>query len=277
MCLLVFARQVESIWVSPWTKQTFPSSKSIIHVIAEGSRIHFRYADDAEASGSTLGGANDDKSYAPDTCLNRPSSSAAEVRVDVEDTKQAGEAAPTPTPAPVPAAAPAKTAAQALWQEAMPAMADKADAVATAGRALIGRVMTRGREAARTRAPFGLRSRKQPLHVSRLRRDQTTFHANPTNLFDALPVQVLPEPNVETFECKLCTDYLAPPVRQCVAGHGLCPACLKEADACPVCARAVPATPNAALDQLARTVLFPCKNSGAGCKVRCEPYPLLWL
>ncbi|XP_052132675.1 uncharacterized protein LOC113205821 [Frankliniella occidentalis] len=229
--------KVESLWVSPWTKQTFPSSKSIIHVVGEGSRQQFKCEDPIEASCPSVAGDLVEAAVVArplmDNCLEAPAASSSTVAVqDKQPAKKASAESLTLRGLPEgPRPPPADTSRTGLQE--------KADAVATAGRALIGRVMARA-AATRTRPPFALRTRKQQAVAAPL------------------------EPNVEAFECKLCSDYLSPPVRQCAAGHGLCPSCLAGAESCPLCGRCVAASATA--DQLVRTVLFPCKNSGVGCK-----------
>ncbi|KAK3907680.1 E3 ubiquitin-protein ligase sina [Frankliniella fusca] len=236
--------KVESLWVSPWTKQTFPSSKSIIHVVGEGSRQQFKCEDAAELSNPSVVGevVGTTATPAADNCLGAPAISSSTVAISdkksAPETQDANKVPDSlslrglPEGSAPPPPAPGLVLGLGLQEK-------QADTVAAAaGRALIGRVLARA-AATRARPPFALRSRKQ-----------------------AVPTPA--EPNVEAFECRLCADYLAPPVRHCAAGHGLCPSCLGGAESCPLCGRAV--TASATADQLVRTVLFPCKNSGAGCK-----------
>lgn len=67
-------------------------------------------------------------------------------------------------------------------------------------------------------------------------------------------------------ECPICTQYMAPPIRQCNTGHSICERCLGKLRECPLCQSEFSQARNLSLESLAARLQYPCSN--AGCPVK---------
>ena len=67
--------------------------------------------------------------------------------------------------------------------------------------------------------------------------------------------------------CQICYEYMLPPIKLCESGHNVCNKCFPKLQACGRCRKAILQVRNISLENLAREVHFPCKNSDAGCPV----------
>ncbi|XP_019877875.2 probable E3 ubiquitin-protein ligase sinah [Aethina tumida] len=69
-------------------------------------------------------------------------------------------------------------------------------------------------------------------------------------------------------ECPICTNYMSPPIRQCVIGHSVCEACRKKLKQCALCQGKFTNARNISLESLAQKMLYPCIYKGSGCITR---------
>ncbi|PSN29895.1 hypothetical protein C0J52_27867 [Blattella germanica] len=67
-------------------------------------------------------------------------------------------------------------------------------------------------------------------------------------------------------KCPACDKYMEPPITLCNNGHNTCKNCIPKRQSCPTCRANFLKTRNLALENLARTVMYPCKNKDAGCE-----------
>lgn len=69
------------------------------------------------------------------------------------------------------------------------------------------------------------------------------------------------------FECPVCHDWTTPPIAQCRKGHVVCGPCKKKGlVTCPVCKQRFSEVPNWMMEQIANTMVFPCKFRSHGCR-----------
>lgn len=68
-------------------------------------------------------------------------------------------------------------------------------------------------------------------------------------------------------ECPVCTDYMHPPIRQCLIGHSFCDKCYQRLDKCPTCRNPKGTARSYALENLHQKLSFPCKNQVNGCPI----------
>ena len=70
------------------------------------------------------------------------------------------------------------------------------------------------------------------------------------------------------YSCLVCTEFLAPPIRQCIFGHLLCYECFTKLERCPVCRVSFRCSVrNLFMEQVARIFVFSCKYRPSGCRV----------
>lgn len=69
-------------------------------------------------------------------------------------------------------------------------------------------------------------------------------------------------------ECPVCTNYMAPPIRQCTTGHSICERCRNKLSKCPLCQETFTQARNLTLESLASKMRYPCLNRNAGCRAK---------
>lgn len=73
---------------------------------------------------------------------------------------------------------------------------------------------------------------------------------------------------LEELECKICMNYMVPPIRQCETGHSICEPCRNKLARCPLCQGHFTEARNISLESLARKIRYPCQNAKLGCTAR---------
>jgi hypothetical protein len=76
---------------------------------------------------------------------------------------------------------------------------------------------------------------------------------------------------LQTLTCPVCCEYMRPPITLCQAGHNICCRCRPSlqwpgGNKCPRCEGPLLDTRNVALETIARSLLYPCRYSVAGCR-----------
>lgn len=69
-------------------------------------------------------------------------------------------------------------------------------------------------------------------------------------------------------ECPVCSNYMAPPIRQCETGHSICEACRGKLPKCPLCQKKFTDSKNISLEALACKMHYPCINRLSGCTAK---------
>ena len=67
-------------------------------------------------------------------------------------------------------------------------------------------------------------------------------------------------------ECRVCMEYMRPPITLCVNGHNICNICKQKVPHCPICRQQFLNTRNVALEEMATEVKYPCAYRNYGCK-----------
>ena len=70
---------------------------------------------------------------------------------------------------------------------------------------------------------------------------------------------------LKELECPVCGEYMASPIKMCENGHNICSSCIERLSDCPSCRGEFVKVRNIALENLAATAIYPCKNQEAGC------------
>jgi len=70
---------------------------------------------------------------------------------------------------------------------------------------------------------------------------------------------------LKELECPVCGEYMASPIKMCENGHSTCSSCRDRLPECPSCRGEFVKVRNIALEKLAATAIYPCKNQEAGC------------
>jgi hypothetical protein len=70
---------------------------------------------------------------------------------------------------------------------------------------------------------------------------------------------------LEHLVCPVCMQYMSSPINMCVSGHNICGGCKERFRECPACRGKFVTGRNVALEKLAATAVYPCKNRVAGC------------
>lgn len=75
---------------------------------------------------------------------------------------------------------------------------------------------------------------------------------------------------LRTLECPVCTNYMIPPIKQCLTGHSFCGRCHEQLSGmqgakCPLCQEKLTQSRNITLESIAETANYPCVNKDAGC------------
>ncbi|XP_063224893.1 E3 ubiquitin-protein ligase Siah1-like [Bacillus rossius redtenbacheri] len=65
---------------------------------------------------------------------------------------------------------------------------------------------------------------------------------------------------LRALECSACPEYVSPPITACEGGHSVCSGCRPRLHRCPACRRGLTAARNPALEELARTAVYPCRE-----------------
>ncbi|XP_065171718.1 E3 ubiquitin-protein ligase Siah2-like [Atheta coriaria] len=69
------------------------------------------------------------------------------------------------------------------------------------------------------------------------------------------------------FECVVCTEYMHPPIIQCIEGHSVCNECYKKLGSCPTCRQKFNTECRPlVLERLHNKIKFPCKYRESGCQ-----------
>lgn len=76
----------------------------------------------------------------------------------------------------------------------------------------------------------------------------------------------LDEGMLSFFECPVCSNFMKPPIFQCLSGHSLCNRCRPKLSNCPTCRTGFGNTRNYALESLSNGIKFPCAYRDFGCK-----------
>jgi len=71
---------------------------------------------------------------------------------------------------------------------------------------------------------------------------------------------------LKELECPVCTEYMSSPIKMCENGHNICGSCKEHLWECPSCRGMFVTVRNIALEKLAATAVYPCKNREAGCE-----------
>lgn len=76
----------------------------------------------------------------------------------------------------------------------------------------------------------------------------------------------IPSPELlDQFECKVCYNYLFPPIRMCENGHNFCNNCFTLTHLCPYCRGQKLDDHNFKLEKAVKLFSFPCSNKDEGC------------
>ncbi|KAJ8930350.1 hypothetical protein NQ314_016847 [Rhamnusium bicolor] len=67
------------------------------------------------------------------------------------------------------------------------------------------------------------------------------------------------------FECPICTNYMFPPIRNCVSGHSFCSQCFNRIARCSQCRGQKTFTRCFVLERICAKLTFPCKYQADGC------------
>jgi len=67
-------------------------------------------------------------------------------------------------------------------------------------------------------------------------------------------------------ECRVCTEYMRPPIILCANGHNICNTCKQKVSKCPTCEQQFLNTRNVALEELATELKYPCVYRNYGCR-----------
>lgn len=75
---------------------------------------------------------------------------------------------------------------------------------------------------------------------------------------------------LRSLECPVCTNYMIPPIKQCLTGHSFCGRCHEQLSGmvgakCPLCQEKLTQSRNITLESIAETANYPCMNKDAGC------------
>jgi hypothetical protein len=71
---------------------------------------------------------------------------------------------------------------------------------------------------------------------------------------------------LKELECPVCLEYMSSPIKMCENGHNICGSCKERLLNCPTCRGTFLNVRNVALEKLAATAIYPCKNCEAGCE-----------
>ena len=77
--------------------------------------------------------------------------------------------------------------------------------------------------------------------------------------------KIIYEDLLKELECPVCTQYMLCPIEMCKNGHNVCGGCKGRLSNCPSCRGMFVNVRNIALENLAATAIYPCKNRKAGC------------
>lgn len=72
-------------------------------------------------------------------------------------------------------------------------------------------------------------------------------------------------------ECPVCSNYMSPPIPECVNKHSLCNFCYQRVNTCPLCR--APKNPHGTsfvLGEIYNILMIPCKNRDRGCRYFCR-------
>lgn len=78
-------------------------------------------------------------------------------------------------------------------------------------------------------------------------------------------VQQLHRKVLPYFECPVCSNYMKPPIFQCLAGHSICNACKPKLKHCPTCRGCFGDVRNYSFEALSNDMHFPCSHHNEGC------------
>ena len=72
------------------------------------------------------------------------------------------------------------------------------------------------------------------------------------------------------FTCPLCDSLIYPRYYQCERLHAICEGCLDQIPSrCPYCGGQKPHVSNYRMEEMARSIVFPCPNKIRGCTIEC--------
>ena len=78
--------------------------------------------------------------------------------------------------------------------------------------------------------------------------------------------RALDEVLLSDLECPVCMQYMVPPIKLCTNGHSICSKCRDRVQRCPTCRAKFLEIRNVALENIARTLKYPCANRQSGCR-----------
>jgi E3 ubiquitin-protein ligase SIAH1 len=67
-------------------------------------------------------------------------------------------------------------------------------------------------------------------------------------------------------ECRLCLEYMQPPIYLCLKGHSICRSCKPQLKLCPTCKTTFAPMRCLSLEKLSTKVDLPCRYKDSGCK-----------
>lgn len=76
---------------------------------------------------------------------------------------------------------------------------------------------------------------------------------------------------LKELECPVCMEYMVSPITMCESGHNICNRCGPKVKKCATCRQPLLSTRNFTLENLAKTIKYPCRNRKTGCE---EAFPL---
>jgi E3 ubiquitin-protein ligase SIAH1 len=84
-------------------------------------------------------------------------------------------------------------------------------------------------------------------------------------------VRDINEDVLSELECPVCVEYMLPPIEFCKNGHNICSNCRLNLQECPTCRQPFVKIRNLALENLTKSVKYPCTNRNFGCR---ETHPV---
>lgn len=86
---------------------------------------------------------------------------------------------------------------------------------------------------------------------------------------------VLDEKLLNFLECPICSNFMKPPILQCLSGHSICSTCRPKLGQCPTCRSSFGNTRNYSLEAVSSGVRYPCVYRDFGCVVTMPPTQII--